>query len=81
MDAAQGFDDYYYTSADGLSLHAQIYGRDLNDALPVVCLPGLTRNARDFHELALFLSSADGGRRKVVAFDFRGRGKSAYDAD
>ncbi len=47
----------------------------------MICLPGLTRNARDFHELALFLSRKAKTRRKVVAFDYRGRGQSAYDKD
>ena len=47
--------------------------------LPVICLPGLTRNARDFHDLALKLSRDAQNPRKVVAFDYRGRGQSAYD--
>ena len=46
---------------------------------PVVCLPGLTRNSRDFHELALQLSTR--AKRKVIAFDYRGRGQSAYDPE
>ncbi|TIT57439.1 MAG: alpha/beta hydrolase, partial [Mesorhizobium sp.] len=56
-----------------------IYGEINSGRWPVVCLPGLTRNARDFHELALRLSSQT--ERKVVAFDYRGRGQSAYDPD
>ena len=48
---------------------------------PVVCLPGLTRNARDFHELALYLSQRADNPRKVIAFDYRGRGQSGYDPD
>lgn len=76
--ADQGFSDFYYSSTDGLKLHARIYG-EANGALPVVCLPGLTRNARDFHELALHLSRDAVAARKVVVFDYRGRGGSAYD--
>jgi pimeloyl-ACP methyl ester carboxylesterase len=79
--ADQGFSDFYYSSTDGLKLHACIYGSDTNGALPVICLPGLTRNARDFHDLALHLSRGAQTRRKVVAFDYRGRGGSAYDKD
>lgn len=73
------FQDFYYTASDGLKLHARVYGRD--DASPVVCLPGLTRNARDFHELAQFLSSHPKTPRRVIAFDYRGRGQSAWDKD
>jgi pimeloyl-ACP methyl ester carboxylesterase len=79
--ADEGFSDFYYSSADGLRLHARIYGDDANGALPVVCLPGLTRNVRDFHELALHLSRETKRLRKVVAFDYRGRGGSAYDKE
>jgi pimeloyl-ACP methyl ester carboxylesterase len=78
MDISTGFSDFFYSAQDGLRLHARVYGGD-NNRLPVVCLPGLTRNARDFHELALLLSRDAKRPRKVVAFDYRGRGQSAYD--
>ena len=77
---ADGFSDVFYTSTDGLRLHARVYGAHL-DAAPVVCLPGLTRNARDFHDLAVYLSGEAKVRRKVVVFDYRGRGLSAYDPE
>ena len=70
------FRDFHYSAGDGLRLHARIYGGRA-DRLAVVCLPGLTRNCRDFHALALFLSGRQG--RSVVAFDYRGRGGSEYD--
>lgn len=79
MTSRQGHSDFYYTAPDGLRLHARIYGEDISGALPVICLPGLTRNARDFHELALHLSREAATPRMVVAFDYRGRGQSAYD--
>ncbi|MDW6021190.1 alpha/beta hydrolase [Mesorhizobium sp. BAC0120] len=69
--------DAFYPAPDGLKLHARIYGTPREGTLPVVCLPGLTRNARDFHELALILSAG----RQVIAFDYRGRGQSDYDPD
>src|SRR4051794_17488136 len=75
------FSDFFYTAPDGLELHARIYGEQNGSYWPVVCLPGLTRNARDFHELALHLSTRSPVPRKVVAFDYRGRGQSAYDPD
>ncbi|CAM5583449.1 2-succinyl-6-hydroxy-2,4-cyclohexadiene-1-carboxylate synthase [Mycolicibacterium aubagnense] len=76
-----GFSDFFYSSPDGLKLHARVYGEQNNGSLPVVCLPGLTRNARDFHELALYLSNEAEAQRKVVSFDYRGRGQSAYDTN
>lgn len=76
--AVDGYDDFWYSSTDGLKLHARVYGKP-SDRLPVVCLPGLTRNAADFHELALFLARHPEQPRQVVAFDYRGRGRSAYD--
>jgi len=75
----EGFSDFFYTAPDGLKLHARLYGEQ--NGRPVVCLPGLTRNARDFHELALYLSTKAKTPRKVVAFDYRGRGQSDYDLD
>lgn len=77
--ARDGFDDFFYTSSDGLRLHARLYGDARSDALPAICLPGLTRNAADFHDLALFLAHHPRRPRQVVAFDYRGRGRSAYD--
>ena len=75
-----GFSSVFYSAPDGLKLHARVYGEENRDALPVICLAGLTRNARDFHGLALALSGPGASiPRKVVAFDYRGRGQSAYD--
>ena len=46
--------EHRYTSDDGLSLYYRDYGsKDSRDT--VLCLPGLTRNSRDFHELANLL--------------------------
>ncbi|TGQ50476.1 alpha/beta hydrolase [Mesorhizobium sp. M1C.F.Ca.ET.193.01.1.1] len=81
MPNDQGFSDFFYAAPDGLKLHARIYGEANSSHWPVVCLPGLTRNARDFHELALHLSSKARGPRRVIAFDYRGRGQSDYDPD
>src|SRR5262249_32260236 len=71
------FRDVFYSAPDGLQLHARVYGRPGAGKAAVICLPGLTRNARDFHDLALFLAA----EREVVAFDYRGRGQSSYDPD
>jgi pimeloyl-ACP methyl ester carboxylesterase len=77
-------EDVFYTSRDGLKLHAADYGRHdplTRGRLPVVCLPGLTRNTRDFHNLALLVSRHPKTPRRVVSFDYRGRGQSAWDKD
>ncbi|MBZ9777251.1 alpha/beta fold hydrolase [Mesorhizobium sp. CO1-1-8] len=81
MPNDQGFSDFFYSAPDGLKLHARVYGEANTGPWPVVCLPGLTRNARDFHELALYLSTDAATPRKVIAFDYRGRGQSTYDPD
>ena len=78
---AGDFSDFFYASLDGQRLHARIYGEANSPGWPIVCLPGLTRNAGDFHELALYLSSKAKQPRRVIAFDYRGRGQSDYDPD
>ena len=74
-----GFDDFGWTSADGLRLHARDY-RPASDGgrLPVICLHGLTRNARDFEAVAPVIAAQG---RRVLAASFRGRGQSAWAAD
>lgn len=74
-----GFINRTVTTTDGLSLNVRDYGADLAGR-PVVCLPGLTRNARDFHQLAVKLSQGTAPRR-VIAIDSRGRGRSDHDPD
>lgn len=76
------FSDFFYSAPHSLRLHARVYGAEhRRSALPVVCLPGLTRNVRDFHDLALYLSQHDERPRMVVSFDYRGRGQSDYAKD
>jgi pimeloyl-ACP methyl ester carboxylesterase len=67
----------FVTAPDGLRLHAREYGARSGAALPVICLPGLTRTVEDFESLATFL--AHNGPRRVIALDSRGRGQSEYD--
>ena len=47
----------------------------------MLCLPGLTRNGRDFHDLAVALSRHPSNARTVYTFDYRGRGLSESDPD
>jgi len=71
------FADRFGTVADGLALHARDYPAASGPArLPVVCLHGLTRNARDFEDLAPHIAAQG---RRVLALDVRGRGQSAWD--
>ncbi|MHB1207543.1 MAG: alpha/beta fold hydrolase [Rhodospirillaceae bacterium] len=65
-----------FTSFDGLTLHYRDYAGP-SGTMTVLCLPGLTRNARDFEDLAAHLSK----RYRVLCADLRGRGGSAYAAD
>lgn len=81
MGGHQGFSEHFYSAQDGLRLYARVYGDERLTVLPAICLPGLTRNSRDFHELALHLSRDSKIPRQVITFDFRGRGRSAYDAE
>lgn len=67
------FEDRHWTSADGLKLHFRDYAGSA-DKLPVICLHGLTRNARDFAEVAERIAPA----RRVLVPEMRGRGDSAY---
>ncbi len=73
--------DRFYTSEDGLRLHAAEYGDPASPWLPVVCVPGLSRNARDFDALGFYLSTHPERPRRVLAFDLRGRGQSEWARD
>ena len=76
---AATYEDRYWTSSDGLTLHYRNYpGPDGGGAkLPVLCMHGLTRNARDFHALAEELAAT----RRVIVTEMRGRGMSDYAKD
>ena len=66
-----------WTSADGLTLRYRDYpgaGELGADRPPVLCIPGLTRNCRDFEPVADALA----GEWRVICVDLRGRGQSDY---
>lgn len=71
----------FFPAPDGLLLHARDYEPAAGGQarLPVICLPGLSRNGRDFQAFALLLSQDATSPRRVVTLDYRGRGISAYD--
>lgn len=75
-----GGSEFFYRVSDGVKLSGRDYGPRNSKHHPVVCLPGLTRNVRDFDALAHYLSSRENNPRRVIAFDYRGRGKSDHAA-
>ncbi|MEK9753398.1 MAG: alpha/beta hydrolase [Rhodospirillaceae bacterium] len=77
MAEVPAFTEHEFSAEDGLRLHYRDYGPRQAATTPVICLPGLTRNCRDFHALAKSLC----GTRRVICPDIRGRGKSARDPD
>jgi pimeloyl-ACP methyl ester carboxylesterase len=77
----QNWFDIHYTSRDGLRLYARHYPSRSVGRRPLVCLAGLTRNARDFHDLATQISLNEETGRDVYCIDYRGRGRSQYDED
>ena len=61
-----------FVTSDGLHLHYEEAGA----GLPVLCLSGLTRNARDFDFMAPHLTGV-----RLIRLDYRGRGQSEWSPD
>lgn len=61
-----------FVASDGVSLHYEEAGA----GLPVLCLSGLTRNARDFDFVAPHLAGL-----RLIRLDYRGRGQSDWSPD
>ncbi|MEH3106391.1 MAG: alpha/beta hydrolase [Sphingomonas fennica] len=74
--AADDWTEGRWTAPDGTSLFYRDYPGD-PAVLPLLCLHGLTRNARDSAGLA----AREAPGRRVIALDFRGRGESAHARD
>jgi pimeloyl-ACP methyl ester carboxylesterase len=68
--------DGYWETSDGLKLHYRDYAGDAGRP-PILCIPGLTRNARDFEGVAARLA----GDWRLLCVDLRGRGESGYAKD
>jgi pimeloyl-ACP methyl ester carboxylesterase len=68
--------DRYWYSAEGLRLHYRDY-EGPRDKPPILCIPGLTRNARDFEPVA----DRYAGDWRVICVELRGRGESDPDPD
>lgn len=71
------YSDGYWWSPDGLRLHYRDYAGGEDGRPPLLCLPGLTRNARDFEPLAARLA----GQWRLICPDMRGRAESAQAKD
>ena len=72
----QDWVDRSWNSADGIKLHYRDYAGP-HDRPPIICIPGLTRNARDFEPVAEHFA----GQWRILAIDLRGRGGSGFDPD
>lgn len=79
QDGRHDWLDHYWWSSDGVRLHARIYAgpAGAEAAPPILCMPGLARNARDFEALAPHVAQY----RKTIVIEFRGRGESAFAKD
>lgn len=73
------YKDCYVTSQDNLKLYFRDYEAPRSKKTPILCLPGLTRNSKDFNTVAVWLSQKMGHR--VISVDYRGRGMSDYDTN
>src|SRR5690348_13996644 len=67
-------EDFWFTSKDGLKLHALSNGVGAA-SLPAICLPGISRTAEDFRSL-LAAFAEQPRARCAFALDSRGRGLS-----
>jgi pimeloyl-ACP methyl ester carboxylesterase len=70
------YDDKKIEVGDGLSLAVRRYAG--GSKTPVLCIPGLTRNASDFDDLAPRVAATG---RDVITVSLRGRGRSDWDLD
>lgn len=71
----------FVTLRDGLKMHVRIWGDEASGETPILCLPGLSRNSRDFAGIAAHLVKNARTKRTIYALDFRGRGLSDSDKD
>lgn len=68
--------DGWWVTGDGLRLHYRDYAGGEGKP-PILCIPGLTRNARDFEGVADRLE----GEWRLICVELRGRGQSDYAKD
>jgi pimeloyl-ACP methyl ester carboxylesterase len=72
----------FWWSRDGVRLQFLDYTPDADTSLPVIlCLPGLTRNGRDFGPFADIHRPSLKNRARLWCVDLRGRGESGWAKD
>lgn len=76
MSSENIYQNVYWQSDDGLKLHCRDYPAAGNK-IPVICIPGLTRNARDFAHFGSIMKDD----RRIIMVNLRGRGDSEYAKD
>lgn len=76
MTGQTQYKDGWWSSIDGLKLHYRDYAGP-KDRPAILCIPGLTRNARDFAPLAERLA----GEWRLICVSLRGRGESQHSND
>jgi len=71
------YSEHAFTAPDGVSTYYRRYPAEGGErGRPVLCMHGLTRNSRDFEDVAPRLAALG---RTVLAVDVRGRGRSDRD--
>lgn len=71
------YTDNYFTNTDGLRQYYRDYNSAGADAPIVLCMPGLTRNSKDYEGVAVHLADSC----RVICIENRGRGNSEWDPD
>ena len=77
MDDGSAHLDRFVPMQDGIRLHVRDHHAGADGGVPVLCLPGLTRNVKDFDAMVAAL----GPDRRIVCVSLRGRGQSDRDPD
>ncbi|MEX0298630.1 MAG: alpha/beta fold hydrolase [Kordiimonas sp.] len=71
------YTEAYFTNPDGLKQFYRDYNCAPKDAPTILCMPGLTRNSKDFADIAAHMAD----RCRVICVEQRGRGLSHWDPD
>lgn len=66
--------EHFIKARDGTQIFVNDSGSLYETRVPILCLPGLTRNSKDFEPLFEVFDK----QRRVIAVDLRGRGRSQY---